>query len=76
MSNPHNDPGHGDSPAAWTAVAIMLIAFSAGGLFFFLQQPLIVCICAVVFVLGPLVGWVLSKAGYGVNGPKYTPKKH
>lgn len=76
MSNPHNDPGHGDSPAAWTAVAIMLLAFTAGGLFFFLEMPLYVYISAAVFVCGPIVGWIMAKAGYGVKGPKFTPKKH
>ena len=23
-----------------------------------------------------IVGWILAKAGYGVNGPKYSPKAH
>ena len=23
-----------------------------------------------------LVGWGMAKAGYGVNGPKYSPKEH
>ena len=26
--------------------------------------------------IGAIVGWVLAKAGYGVNGPRYTPKEH
>ncbi|MGO3661338.1 MAG: HGxxPAAW family protein, partial [Microbacterium gubbeenense] len=27
-------------------------------------------------VVGLIVGWILSKAGFGVNGPKYQPKGH
>ena len=37
MSNNIGDPGHGHSPAAWTAVVIMLVAVSLGTLFFFLD---------------------------------------
>ncbi|MFP4897507.1 HGxxPAAW family protein, partial [Paraburkholderia sp. EG304] len=62
-----NDPGHGDSPAAWTAVIIMLIGIAAGSVFFFLHQPIMVWICAGVVLLGLIAGWVLAKAGWGVN---------
>ncbi|WP_166984922.1 DUF6704 family protein [Canibacter zhoujuaniae] len=76
MNNPINDPGHGDSPAAWTAVIIILLAFVAGAFFFFFDKPVAVFICAGVAAFGLLLGFILSKAGYGVNGPKYTPKGH
>jgi hypothetical protein len=74
MSNPHGDPGHGDSPAAWTAVIVMLLGVAAGTVFFFLHMDTWVWVCAGFVGLGALLGWVLSKAGYGVNGPKFTPK--
>jgi hypothetical protein len=70
-----SDPGHGHSPAAWTAVIIMLIAFAAGTVFFWLDLPVLVWASAGVLVLGLIIGWVLGKLGYGVNGPRYTPKK-
>lgn len=76
MSTHHGDPGHGDSPAAWTAVIVMLLGIAAGTVAFFLHQPMIVWICVGVVVLGALLGWVLAKAGYGVKGPKFTPKTH
>ncbi len=76
MSNPIGDPGHGHSPAAWTAVIIMLTAITLGTLFFVLEIPVLVWASAVLVVVGLLVGWVVAKAGYGVNGPKYTPKEH
>ena len=63
----HVEPGEGHSPAAWTAVIIMLVAIAVGTLFFWLDMPLFV---------GALVGLILKKAGYGVDGPKYTAKEH
>jgi hypothetical protein len=71
-----SDPGHGHSPAAWIAVVIMLIAFAAGTIFFWLDQPTLVIASAVLLVVGALTGWVLAKLGWGVRGPKYKPKAH
>lgn len=76
MSTQHEEPGHGDSPAAWTAVVVMLIGVALGTVFFFLHNPTMVWVSAGVVALGAILGWILSKAGYGVNGPKYTPKTH
>lgn len=76
MSTSIDDPGHGHSPAAWTAVIIMLVAISLGTLFFFLEMPALVWASVALLVVGALSGWVLSKVGYGVAGPKYTPKQH
>lgn len=74
--NPQSDPGHGHSPAAWTAVIIMLIALAVGTLAFFLDVQWLVWASVGLLVVGALVGWVLAKAGYGVAGPKYVPKAH
>ena len=76
MTNPIADPGHGHSPAAWTAVVIMLVGFAAGTLFFCLEQPVGVYIAVGVIVLGLITGWALARAGWGVKGPKYAPKAH
>jgi hypothetical protein len=76
MSNPIGDPGHGHSPAAWTAVVIMLLAIALDTVFFFLDLPVLVYICAGLVLVGLLVGWILSRDGYGANGPKYLPKEH
>ncbi|WP_298228488.1 DUF6704 family protein [Gryllotalpicola sp.] len=71
-----SDPGDGHSPAAWTGVIIMLIGFTAGTLFFWFNAPWGVYASAVVVIVGPIVGWIMRKAGYGVAGPKYQPKHH
>lgn len=76
MSNPIGDPGHGHSPAAWTAVIIMLAAIAIGTVAFFLDVPWLVWASAVLILVGLIVGFAMSKAGYGVNGPKYAPKEH
>lgn len=74
MTNPIADPGHGHSPAAWTAVVIMLLGFAIGTVAFFLAYEAIVWASVGLIIVGLLVGWIMAKAGYGVNGPKYTPK--
>ena len=76
MSNPIGDPGHGHSPAAWTAVIIMLVGVAIGTFFFFLDMPALVWVAAAIVLIGALVGWGMAKAGYGVNGSKYASKEH
>jgi hypothetical protein len=71
-----SDTGHGHSPAAWTAVIVMLLAFAIGTVAFFFDQPWLVFASAGLLVVGALSGWVLSKAGYGVGGSRYTQKAH
>ena len=75
MTDTH-DPGHGNSPAAWVAVIIMLVAFAAGTVFFWLEMPALVWASAGLLVLGLIVGAVMAKLGYGVKGPKYVAKVH
>jgi hypothetical protein len=74
--NAQSDPGHGHSPAAWTAVTIILIAFAAGTLAFFFDLPVFVWVSAALVVVGLLVGAVMARAGYGARGPRYSPKAH
>ncbi|MEO7122983.1 MAG: DUF6704 family protein [Lacisediminihabitans sp.] len=76
MSDDTSDPGHGNSPAAWTAVIIMLVAFAIGTVAFFLDLAVVVWACAGLVIVGLIVGWVLARVGYGVGGPRYVPKEH
>ncbi|WP_350349813.1 DUF6704 family protein [Agromyces sp. G08B096] len=76
MSTETAEPGHGHSPAAWTAVTIMLIAFTIGTVAFFLDLAWLVWASAGLLVVGLIVGWVLARAGYGVGGAKTTPSTH
>jgi len=61
MSNPIGDPGHGHSPAAWTAVIIMLVAFTLGTLFFWLDMPVLVWASVGLLLVGAIVGWLWLK---------------
>lgn len=69
-----SDPGHGHSPAAWIAVVIMLVGFVLGTFGFWFVSMWMIWVAATLVVVGPLVGWILAKAGYGVAGPRYQPK--
>jgi hypothetical protein len=69
-----SEPGHGNSPAAWTAVIIMLVAFAIGTLAFWFNIPWLVVASAGLVVVGAIVGFVLGRLGYGVGGEKLQPK--
>jgi hypothetical protein len=71
-----SDPGHGNSPAAWTAVIIMLIAFAIGTFAFWFDLAWLVWVAAGLVAVGAIVGWILSRAGYGVGGAKVSPREH
>ena len=70
------EPGEGNSPAAWVAVIIMLVAIAGGTFAFWFDVPWLVWTFAGLVVVGALVGAILSKLGYGVKGPRYAPKAH
>jgi hypothetical protein len=70
------DLGEGHSPAAWTAVIILLVAFAIGTIAFWFTVVWVVWASAGLAVVGLIVGGILSKAGYGVNGPKFVTKHH
>lgn len=70
------EPGHGNSPAAWTAVIIMLVAFAVGTLAFWFDVAWLVWASVGLLVVGAIVGAVLARMGYGVGGDKLTPKAH
>lgn len=69
-------PGHGNSPAAWVAVVIMLVAFAIGTLAFWFDIAWLVWASAGLLIVGGLVGLILARLGYGVHGDKWTPKTH
>ncbi|MDR5700648.1 DUF6704 family protein [Agromyces aerolatus] len=75
MSTETDEPGHGHSPAAWTAVTIMLVAFTIGTFAFWFDLAWLVWASAGLLVIGLVVGWVLARAGYGVGGAKVAPPK-
>ncbi len=69
-------PGHGNSPAAWTAVIIMIIAFAVGTFGFWFANTIVVLAGVGLLIVGGLVGLILKAAGFGVGGDRYQPKEH
>lgn len=67
MSHDANDPGHGHTVAAWTAVTIIMIATTVGTVFFFLDIPLMVWASAGFALAGVVVGYILRQMGYGAK---------
>lgn len=76
MAHDSNDPGHGNSPAAWAAVVIMLIGFTIGTVAFFLDIPAVVWAGAAIIIVGLIVGWLMKRLGYGVGGARLAQKAH
>ena len=73
MSNNIDDPGHGHSPAAWTAVVIMLLAVSLGTLFYFFDMPVLVWASAGLLVVA--LGWhAVPPAPDGLRHPRRHPR--
>ena len=73
----HTEPtGHGNSPAAWTTVAIMLIGALIAAIAFVIANTPIFIAGAVVMLLGLVVGFAMRKAGYGVGGSKLKNAGH
>jgi hypothetical protein len=58
---------HGNSPAAWTAVTIVLIAFTVGAIAMVLGPNwLLFWISVAIALVGALAGKVLQLLGFGV----------
>ena len=58
----HHD-NHGSTPAAWTAVTIIMVAFLVGGIGVVVAQPWLFGVGAALVVLGLVVGKVMQMMG-------------
>jgi hypothetical protein len=65
MSADHDD--HGSTPAAWTAVTIIMIAFVVGGVGFVIAEPWVFWAGLVLVVVGVVVGKVMQMMGMGAD---------
>ncbi|MDO5744228.1 MAG: HGxxPAAW family protein [Micrococcaceae bacterium] len=65
-----DEVGHGNSRAAWTMYGIMITGVIIGAIAFAAHNPTIVYVGCAIVAVGLIVGWVMKKAGFGVNGPK------
>lgn len=75
MSNHPSDPGHGDTPAAWTTVTALMVAAAVGTLAIWLDNNVALLSVAGVLTVGAFVaGYILVKLGYGKNGVNLKSK--
>ena len=68
MTNISEESGHGSSPAAWTAVVIMLIGITIATACLFLNVIPLVWLGAALVPIGLIVGGLLKAVGLGVGG--------
>jgi len=68
MTDISEEGGHGSSPAAWTAVVIMLIGITISTAALFLNVIPLVWLGAVLIPVGLIVGGILKAVGLGVGG--------
>ncbi|HEY8589623.1 MAG TPA: HGxxPAAW family protein [Naasia sp.] len=82
MSAEHSEPGHGDSPAAWTAVVVMLVGLSVATLGLYLDLSFdedwgwLLWTGVILTVIGGLLGFILKKAGFGADGHRTSSRQH
>ncbi|MEY4322876.1 MAG: hypothetical protein RL410_657 [Actinomycetota bacterium] len=60
---------HGNTPAAWTAVSIVFLAFVVGGAGILFGSALTFWAGVVIAIIGAIVGKVMQMAGYGQTVP-------
>ncbi|HEX5017154.1 MAG TPA: HGxxPAAW family protein [Actinomycetes bacterium] len=63
MSTHHDN--HGSTPAAWTAVTIIMVAFVVGGIGVLIAQPAVFWVGAGLVIVGIVVGKVMQMMGLG-----------
>jgi hypothetical protein len=65
MSADHDD--HGSTPAAWTAVTIIMVAFVVGGIGVLIAQPWVFWAGVALVLVGVVVGKVMQMMGMGAT---------
>ncbi len=58
---------HGNTPAAWTGVMIILLGFVIGGIGLVIENMLLFWIGVVMFPVGGIVGKIMQKMGFGAE---------
>lgn len=68
--------GHGNSPAAWTAVLVMLLGALVACVGFAMASTLIFWIGIAIIAVGLIIGIAMRMVGYGVGGSKIKTSGH
>lgn len=65
---------HGNSPAAWTTVGVMILGFIVAAAAVVVAQPWLFWVGLGIAGLGLLVGWLMAAAGLG-SMPNYRTEE-
>ena len=68
--------GHGNTPAAWTCVLIMIVGAAISSVAYIMASYVGFFSGIAVMLIGLVVGWAMKKAGYGVGGSKLKDSGH
>ena len=58
---------HGNTPAAWTGVLVILVGFVVGGIGLVISSWPVFWVGVAIGVLGPIVGKIMQKMGLGAE---------
>jgi hypothetical protein len=58
---------HGNTPAAWTAVAVVLLGFVVGGIGLMIESWPVFWVGVALAPIGVIIGAAMSKMGYGAS---------
>lgn len=58
---------HGNTPAAWAAVVVLIAAFVVGGVGLMLGSMTMFWVGVALAPIGIIIGAVMSKMGYGAD---------
>jgi hypothetical protein len=58
---------HGNTPAAWTAVTLVLLGFVVGGIGLMMESWPVFWVGVAFAPLGVIVGAIMSKMGHGAS---------
>ncbi|MFT4011342.1 MAG: HGxxPAAW family protein [Nocardioidaceae bacterium] len=62
---------HGNTPAAWTAVSLVMLGFVLGGLGLVIESMPLFWVGVALAPIGGLLGLLLSRLGYGADAPTH-----
>lgn len=66
MSEAHHD-NHGSTPAAWTAVTIIMVAFLIGGVAVWIANQWLFWVSVALCLVGVVIGKVMQMMGLGAK---------
>lgn len=70
MSTEHDEPGHGNTVAAWTAVITAIVGTAVLTLGYLITNSTMMYVGLALAIVSIALGPILSKLGFGLDGKK------